>query len=179
MPRGARRTVPRRAPPHPSAHAPQGAQRTAGRAAYRAARGAAQRRAGRGRRAHRCAAPHRSPERTSASRRAAAAHALSTSRSVLHTDHLRAAPSYFVVVLRVFSAFFCLTYGVISCYDSVSSRKCGFKTQLYRHVMCDGIRPTAGRRAVKMPRRPYAMMCTMPFRSKCVALGTSRTALVA
>ena len=57
------------------------------------ARGAAQRRAGRGRRAHRCAAPHRSPERTSASRRAAAAHALSTSRSVLHTDHLRAAPS--------------------------------------------------------------------------------------
>ena len=94
MPRGARRTVPRRAPPHPSAHAPQGAQRTAGRAAYRAARGAAQRRAGRGRRAHRCAAPHRSPERTSAPRRAAAAHALSTSRSVLHTDHLRAAPSY-------------------------------------------------------------------------------------
>ena len=38
MPRGARRTVPRRAPPHPSAHAPQGAQRTAGRAAYRRAR---------------------------------------------------------------------------------------------------------------------------------------------
>ena len=29
VPRGARRTVPRRAPPHPSAHAPQGAQRTA------------------------------------------------------------------------------------------------------------------------------------------------------
>ena len=79
--------------------------------------------------------------------------------------------------LRVFSTFF-LTYGVISCYDSGPSRKCCFKTQLYRHVMCDGIRPTAGRRAVKMPRRPYAMMCTMPFRSKCVALGTSRTALV-
>ena len=86
--RAPHRTAPGAAPPL-SARAPP----LSARAAYRAARGAAQRRAGRGRRAHRCAAPHRSPERTSAPRRAAAAHALSTSRSVLHTDHLRAAPS--------------------------------------------------------------------------------------
>ena len=94
--RAPHRTAPGAAPPL-SARAPP----LSARAAYRAARGAAQRRAGRGRRAHRCAAPHRSPERTSAPRRAAAAHALSTSRSVLHTDHLRAAPSYFAVLAAI------------------------------------------------------------------------------